>query len=82
MRPSTETTPSEELRNTYNVRQKHMLEANIHMPGFDLVTDLLNTCPDGSWSLIGVDGPRIGGVILLSDDTIRLGCLACRVPRT
>lgn len=82
VRPSTDTTPSKELRNTYNVRRKHMLEANIHMPGFDLVTDLLNTYPNGAWWLIGVDGARIGGVILLSDDTNRLGCFAYRVPQT
>jgi hypothetical protein len=80
VRSPKEPTPSSELRNTYEVRRKHLMVAKRRMPGFDLVTEFFIAHPHRSWWLVGIDGARLGGVLVLSEDEKPVACFAYTDP--
>jgi hypothetical protein len=73
---STRAIPSSELRDTYQLRRKHLAAANRRMPGFDLVAELFIIHPGRSWWFVGIHGGRFGGLLVLSEDQEPAACFA------
>src|SRR5437868_3422836 len=60
-----EVVSSAELRNTYQVRRRHIVASGIVIPGFELTADLFERVLDGRWLLVAIEGIDCSGTVVV-----------------
>jgi hypothetical protein len=68
--------PTKDLRPIYEMRGRRLRQLGTPMAGYDELIALLSREPDARWSLISIEAPDAGGVVLVSEGSKVLGCFA------